>query len=351
IEVGAEALDSPGYDLLGLAIGSEGMLIVVTEVTVRLLPKPQCARVVMASFDDVEKAGEAVAEIIAAGIIPAGLEMMDRPATRAVEQFVGAGYDLEAAAILLCESDGAPAVLVGAQGGLSGSRAHLARLLLHGRHHPAQAPGRSAALHRRARKEVRLALPERVSCGRRQPAPADPVRRQQRRGAASHRAIRCRGAGEVRRGRRHDHRRARRRRREDQPDVYPVSPGGARAVPRGEACLRRPRAAQSRQGGADARALRRIRPHARPRWRAAAPGAPALLTLVAMQDQIRSAAARAAPLRLRGGGSKDFYGHPPRGELLDTRGYAGIVDYEPSELVLSARAGTPLADIEQALAE
>ena len=70
-----------------------------------------------------------------------------------------------------------------------------------------------------------------------------------------------------------------------------------------------------------------------------------------MQDQIRSAAARAAPLRLRGGGSKDFYGNPPRGELLDTRGYAGIVDYEPSELVLSARAGTPLAEIEQALAE
>jgi glycolate oxidase len=107
LEVGSDALDSPGYDLLGLAIGSEGMLLVVTEVTVRLLPKPQCARVIMASFDDVEKAGDAVAAIIAAGIIPAGLEMMDRPATRAVEEFVGAGYDLEAAAILLCESDGA----------------------------------------------------------------------------------------------------------------------------------------------------------------------------------------------------------------------------------------------------
>jgi glycolate oxidase len=108
LEVGSEALDSPGYDLLGLAIGSEGMLMVITEVTVRLLPKPQCARVIMASFDDVEKAGEAVAAVIAAGIIPAGLEMMDRPATRAVEEFVGAGYDLDAAAILLCESDGTP---------------------------------------------------------------------------------------------------------------------------------------------------------------------------------------------------------------------------------------------------
>jgi glycolate oxidase len=108
LELGGEAPDAPGYDLLALAVGSEGMLFVVTEVTLKLLPTPQCARVIMASFDDVEKAGAAVADIIAAGIVPAGLEMMDRPATRAVEQFVGAGYDLEAAAILLCESDGTP---------------------------------------------------------------------------------------------------------------------------------------------------------------------------------------------------------------------------------------------------
>jgi glycolate oxidase len=106
--VGAEAPDAPGLDLLALAVGSEGMLFVVTEVAVKLLPKPRCAQVIMASFDDVEKAGNAVAAVIAAGIIPAGLEMMDRPATRAVEQFVAAGYDLEAAAILLCESDGTP---------------------------------------------------------------------------------------------------------------------------------------------------------------------------------------------------------------------------------------------------
>src|SRR3982075_404324 len=106
IELGSEAPDAPGYDLLALAIGSEGMLMVVTEVAVKLLPKPQGARVIMASFGDVGKAGQAVADVIAAGIIPAGLEMMDQAATRAVEQFVGAGYDLEAAAILLCESDG-----------------------------------------------------------------------------------------------------------------------------------------------------------------------------------------------------------------------------------------------------
>ena len=108
IELGSEAPDAPGVDLLALLIGSEGMLAVVTEVTVKLLPRPETARCVLASFDDLEKAGNAVADIIAAGIIPAGLEMMDRPATRAVEDFVHAGYDLEAKALLLCESDGTP---------------------------------------------------------------------------------------------------------------------------------------------------------------------------------------------------------------------------------------------------
>ena len=107
-EIGSAAPDSPGYDLLALLIGSEGMLGVVTEVTVKLVPKPELAQVVMASFDDVARAGDAVAAIIAAGIIPAGLEMMDKPATAAVEPYVKAGYDLEAAAILLCEADGTP---------------------------------------------------------------------------------------------------------------------------------------------------------------------------------------------------------------------------------------------------
>ena len=106
--IGLDALDAPGYDLLALMTGSEGMLGVTTEVTVKLVPKPQLARVVMASFDDIEKAGEAVAEIIGAGIVPAGLEMMDKLATEAVEDFVHAGYDLNAEAILLCESDGTP---------------------------------------------------------------------------------------------------------------------------------------------------------------------------------------------------------------------------------------------------
>ena len=108
VEFGSDALDAPGYDLLAAMIGSEGMLAVVTEVTVKLVPKPQLARCIMASFDDVRKAGDAVAAVIAAGIIPAGLEMMDKPMTAAVEDFVKAGYDLTAEAILLCESDGTP---------------------------------------------------------------------------------------------------------------------------------------------------------------------------------------------------------------------------------------------------
>ncbi len=108
ITFGSDALDSPGYDLLSVVIGSEGMLAVTTEVTVKLIPKPQLARCIMASFDDIRKAGDAVAAVIAAGIIPAGLEMMDKPMTAAVEDYVHAGYDLSAAAILLCESDGTP---------------------------------------------------------------------------------------------------------------------------------------------------------------------------------------------------------------------------------------------------
>ncbi|TAG34487.1 MAG: FAD-binding protein [Polaromonas sp.] len=106
VEFGSDALDAAGYDLLSVVIGSEGMLAVTTEVTVKLIPKPQLARCIMASFDDLRKAGDAVASVIAAGIIPAGLEMMDKPMTAAVEDFVHAGYDLTAEAILLCESDG-----------------------------------------------------------------------------------------------------------------------------------------------------------------------------------------------------------------------------------------------------
>ena len=108
MEIGSQALDSPGYDLLAAVMGSEGMLGVVVEVTVKLLPQPQTKEVLLAAFPDVESAGNAVAGIIAAGIIPGGLEMMDNPAIRAAEDFVHADYPVDAAAILICELDGHP---------------------------------------------------------------------------------------------------------------------------------------------------------------------------------------------------------------------------------------------------
>jgi len=109
LTLGSDALDSPGFDLLALFTGSEGMLGIVTEVTVKLLPKPQVARVLLASFDSVEQAGRAVADIIGAGIIPGGLEMMDNLSIRAAEDFIHAGYPVDAAAMLLCELDGVEA--------------------------------------------------------------------------------------------------------------------------------------------------------------------------------------------------------------------------------------------------
>jgi glycolate oxidase len=108
VEFGGDALDSAGYDLLALVHGSEGLLAVITEITVKLTPKPQTAQVALAAFADVGAAGAAVAAVIGAGIVPAGLEMMDRAATRAVEEFVHAGYPLDAAAVLLVETDGTP---------------------------------------------------------------------------------------------------------------------------------------------------------------------------------------------------------------------------------------------------
>jgi glycolate oxidase len=106
LTIGGDALDSPGYDLLALMTGSEGLLAVITEITVKLLPVPEAANVILAAFDDVATAGQAVSNVIADGILPAGLELMDNAAIRAADDFVNAGYPRDAAAILLCEIDG-----------------------------------------------------------------------------------------------------------------------------------------------------------------------------------------------------------------------------------------------------
>ncbi len=109
LRLGGQALDGPGYDLLAVMHGSEGLLGIVTEVTLRLLPRPPTIQVLLAAFDSIPAAGEAVARIIGAGIVPAGLELMDNPSLRAAEDYVHAGYPTEAAAILLCELDGCEA--------------------------------------------------------------------------------------------------------------------------------------------------------------------------------------------------------------------------------------------------
>ncbi|HIO91224.1 MAG TPA: FAD-binding protein [Leucothrix mucor] len=106
VTLGSNTLDTPGYDLLALITGSEGMLGVIVEVLVKLLPRPPETKVLMAAFDNIEDAGNAVAAVISAGVIPAGLEMMDSLAIQAAEAFAHAGYPLDAEAILLCELDG-----------------------------------------------------------------------------------------------------------------------------------------------------------------------------------------------------------------------------------------------------
>jgi glycolate oxidase len=109
IDLGGRAFDSSGLDLLGIVVGSEGLLGVVTEVTVRLLPKPESVRALLIGFPTVDDGARCVADVIAAGIIPAGMEMMDRPAIHAAEAFIEAGYPLDAEALLIVEVDGPPA--------------------------------------------------------------------------------------------------------------------------------------------------------------------------------------------------------------------------------------------------
>ena len=241
ITIGAPALDSPGFDLLALMTGSEGLLGVIAEVRVRLLPLPECARVLLAAFDEVEHAGAAVGEIISRGIIPGGLEMMDNAAIRAAEDFVHAGYPTSAAAILLCELDGTREevdaqiervrALLDACGAtevrVAQSEEERARFWA-GRKAAFPAVGRispdyycmdgtiprprtppRAPRNGSAVEAVRPARGQRVPRRRRQPPPPDPLRCQPARPARAGRGARRPNPQTVRGGRRNHHRRAR----------------------------------------------------------------------------------------------------------------------------------------------
>ncbi len=297
VEVGSEAPDAAGYDLLPLVVGSEGMLVVITEATVKLVPKPLKQQVIMASFDDIEKGGDAVAAVIAAGIIPAGMEMMDKPATAAVEPFVKAGYDLDAEAILLVESDGTPEevaeeiermkAVLDTRGAthLTVSQSEPERLRFWaGRKAAFPAVGRispdyycmDGTIPRKRLGEVLKAIAAmekkyNLRCanvfhagdGNLHPLimfdanDPDSVR--------ACRGVRLRDPRAVDRGRRHGDRRARRRRREDPPAVPAVRRRHARVVLRGQARLRSAGPAESGQGDSHPQPLRRVREDARAR--------------------------------------------------------------------------------------
>src|SRR6266851_5711654 len=286
IRVGGKSAEASGYDLMGIITGSEGLLGVITEVTVRILQKPETARALMVGFGEVEAAGECVARIIGAGIIPGGMEMMDKPAIHAAEAFVHAGYPLDVEALLIIELDG-PGVevdeLIGRveaipQGGISGRRADFARLSLHGRHDPARRIAQRTGAHPRAFEKLRSARRQCVSCRRRQSASADPVRCQQARRDGAGRGLRRGHPSGLRRTRRCPHRRTWRRHREARPDAGDVQRDRSQPAAAAEMRVRRARIAQSRQGVSNPASLRRTRPRARPRRQARLSGAATVLS-------------------------------------------------------------------------
>ena len=389
ITIGGGALDAPGYDLLALMTGSEGLLGVVVEVKVKLLPKPACAKVLLAAFVDVESAGAAVGAIIAEGILPAGLEMMDNFAIRATDDFCGAGYPTDAAAILLCELDGIEAEV---EDQIAGVRAVLAACgatevrvardeaervrFWAGRKAAFPAAGRlspdylcmdgtiprrelPAVLNRmQALSEesgLRIMNVFHAGDGNLHPlilydanAPGE-LELAERVGAAD--------PGALRRGRWDDHRRAWGRGGEDRPDVRAVRIPRAGAVPVRQGRVRSERNAQSRQGGADPAALRRVWRHARARRQAAVRRDRAVLNRWIRTG--RSACATgASPPPLTGSLSPSPAAEPrsswgasrKRSASTSPATRASSPTNRPSSCS-SARGGTPLAEVTAALEE
>jgi hypothetical protein len=252
LRIGGKAPESAGYDLMGIITGSEGLLGVVTEVTVRILRKPETARALMVGFAQVEAAGECVAKIIGAGIIPGGMEMMDKPAIHAAEAFVHAGYPLDVEALLIIELDGSSIEVAGrghraglrfdclpdlrfvsrtrpvlgrTQGGVSGGRPHLAGLSVHGRHHSARRAAAGADAHSRTQRKIRPWGRQRIPCGGRQSSPAHPLRCQQAGRDGQGGGVRCGNPALLCRTRRRADRRTRRRHREARLDAAYVQRG------------------------------------------------------------------------------------------------------------------------------
>ena len=361
LRIGGKTAESAGYDLMGIITGSEGLLGVITEITVRILQKPETARALMVGFAEVEAAGECVAQIIGAGIIPGGMEMMDKPAIHAAEAFVHAGYPLDVEALLIIELDG-PGVEVDelikrvetiAQGcgstvcQISNSEAER-NLFWAGRKAAFPAVGRISpdylcmdgtiprgALPQGARpdprslREIRTACRQRVSCRRRQSASVDPVRRQPARRDRTRRGLRRRYPAGLRRARRRFDRRARRRNREARPDAGDVQRDRSQSAAAAQMRLRRAGPAQSRQGVSDPASLRRTRPHACA-WRQARFPRPSTILSVSRVDilkvrdakdveqVVRAAIASEQPLEIIGHGTKR-HGRPVDGDQCAAR--------------------------------
>ena len=356
VRLGGRTLDAPGLDLLGLVVGSEGLLGVVTEVTVRILPRPETARAVLIGFPSVEQAGQAVADVIAAGIIPAGMEMMDKPAIHAAEAFVGAGYPLDVEALLIGELDGPGAEcdhLIGEVEAIARRNgATTCRVSTSEEERLAFWAGRKAAFPavgrispdyycmdgtiprrrlpevlrrmddpvRHPRAESRECVPRR----RRQPAPPDPLRRQPRGRAGAGRGLRRRHPAPVRGGGRGADRRARGGGGEARPDAGDVHGDRSGAPAAGEVRLRPRSAAQPRQGVPGAAPLRRARPHARARRPDRLPRPAAVLMRPTTTDElaqiVADAAASGRKLEIAGGGTKAEVGAPRDAERLDMTG-------------------------------
>ena len=295
IRLGGKHLDAEGYDLLGLMTGSEGLLGVVTEVTVRHPPVAGDGARRAVGFPSSEDGGRCVADIIGAGIIPGGMEMMDKPAIHAAEDFVHAGYPRDVEALLIVELDGPQRevshLLDARRGDRQGEHARALRVSNNEAERLAFWAGRKAAFpavgrispdyycmdgtiprkelprvlapHPRAVAALRPARRQRFSRRRRQPASAHPLRRQQAGRDRARGGVRRGHSEAMRAGRRRADRRARRRRREARPDAGDVQQGRPRAAGAGEVRLRPKAPAQSRKDVSRAAPLRRARPHAR----------------------------------------------------------------------------------------